>query len=167
MIISDARREANRQNVKKSTWPRTEAGKLATLRNALKHGLTAATVATEDPEIRRERAVGVCGGAEPTSAWVAWLADEVATITLKLDRVEAIEAELLGLAALRPATTWGDDRRAEVEALGAHLERDPGRTAARLRQTPHGCDWLIARWTAILDLAEHTMRRPGEPRTSE
>jgi hypothetical protein len=37
--------EANRRNALKSTGPRTEAGKQVSRRNALRHGLTAETVA--------------------------------------------------------------------------------------------------------------------------
>jgi hypothetical protein len=37
---------ANRRNARKSTGPRTSAGKLRSRRNALKHGLTAETVVT-------------------------------------------------------------------------------------------------------------------------
>jgi hypothetical protein len=44
--------EANRRNARKSTGPQTEAGKQSSRRNAVRHGLTAATVisALEDAE---------------------------------------------------------------------------------------------------------------------
>ena len=44
MIVSDARREANRRNARLSTGPRTEHGKRAVARNAIKHGLLAREV---------------------------------------------------------------------------------------------------------------------------
>lgn len=37
--ISDRKLQANRANAKRSTGPRTEAGKVASRRNALKHGI--------------------------------------------------------------------------------------------------------------------------------
>ena len=46
--------EANRRNALKSTGPKTEAGKLASRRNAVRHGLTAETVigALEDARLQ-------------------------------------------------------------------------------------------------------------------
>jgi hypothetical protein len=51
-MSSYGRVEANRRNALKSTGPRTEAGKLTSRRNAVRHGLTAETVigALEDAE---------------------------------------------------------------------------------------------------------------------
>ena len=43
-MISYRQTEANRRNALKSTGPRTEAGKLQSRRNAVRHGLMAETV---------------------------------------------------------------------------------------------------------------------------
>ena len=50
-MTTEAKIEANRANAQHSTGPRTEEGKAASSRNALKHGLTSFTVLlpTEDP----------------------------------------------------------------------------------------------------------------------
>jgi hypothetical protein len=53
------KREANRNNAKRSTGPRTEQGKLSARRNALRHGL-AAQPATLSPQIER-LAQAICG----------------------------------------------------------------------------------------------------------
>jgi len=47
---SHARIRANRENAKKSTGPRTPAGKAVSRRNAIKHGLTARLLLTFDSE---------------------------------------------------------------------------------------------------------------------
>jgi hypothetical protein len=51
-MISYRQTEANRRNALKCTGPRTEAGKLQSRRNAVRHGLTAETVigSLEDAE---------------------------------------------------------------------------------------------------------------------
>jgi hypothetical protein len=75
--------EANRRNAFKSTGPKTEAGKQASRRNAVRHGLTAETVisALEDAK--------------------DYMAFEVA-ITADYDAQSAVERELvLRLASIR------------------------------------------------------------------
>jgi len=83
--------EANRRNALKSTGPKTEAGKQASRRNAVRHGLTAETV------------IGVLEDAEDYKAFEA-------AITADYDAQSAVERELvLRLASLlwrlRRATT--------------------------------------------------------------
>ena len=59
------------------------------------------------------------------------------------------------LAACRAgADLWDEDRRLEVEKIGAGIGRRPAQVVAQLRQTPHGCDWLIERWAALARLAD-------------
>lgn len=45
--ISERKRQANRANAKRSTGPRTQAGKVVSRRNALKHGIFSCAV--DDP----------------------------------------------------------------------------------------------------------------------
>jgi hypothetical protein len=56
-MASQAKIEANRRNAQKSTGPKTAEGKDKVRLNALKHGLTAATVVLphEDAEAYQER----------------------------------------------------------------------------------------------------------------
>jgi hypothetical protein len=50
MVVSEAKLEANRHNAKRSCGPRTEAGKLRSKRNAVKHGMRSATLAILDED---------------------------------------------------------------------------------------------------------------------
>jgi hypothetical protein len=58
-MASAAQIEANRRNAQRSTWPRTDAGKVHARANALKHGMSARTLMSvlpqEDPKQLEER----------------------------------------------------------------------------------------------------------------
>jgi hypothetical protein len=51
-MASNRQIEANRGNAKRSTGPKTEAGKKRSSRNSLRHGLSRPTTSGEDCEIR-------------------------------------------------------------------------------------------------------------------
>src|SRR5215470_11604211 len=101
--------EANRRNSLKSTGPKTEAGKQASRRNAVRHGLTAETV------------IGSLEDAEDYKAFEA-------AITADYDAVSAVERELvLRLASilwrLRRATTM-ETGLFEIQADHLHNYRE-------------------------------------------
>ncbi len=166
-MVSDARRAANRRNASKSTGPKTDDGKAASRRNALKHGLTSLVVSNEDPKTLADRTSDVAEAVKPRSNWDRWLCGEVAEITLQIDRSRLAERALRDVVALRASTVWDDDRRVEVEDLGAKLACNPPRVVRRLRQTPQGCDWLIDRWAILARLAELAEDGSGEGWTSD
>jgi hypothetical protein len=87
--------EANRRNALKSTGPRSEAGKEASRRNAVRHGLTAETV------------IGALEDAEDYKAFEA-------AITADYDAQSAVERELV----LRLASALWRLRRATMMETG-------------------------------------------------
>jgi hypothetical protein len=108
-MASERQIRANRRNALKSTGPRTAAGKAASSRNALRHGLTAHQVVIEgeDPALfdavhdrfRREfHAVG---------AMEEFLVERLAGLAWRLRRVPLFEAALLAWIAHRQAETHG------------------------------------------------------------
>jgi len=154
MIVSDARREANRRNALKSTGPRTPEGKEQSRQNAVKHGLTSLVVVTEDPETFRTRAVGSFWSFKPQTDFQGFLADEVALLTLRIERAQRIERKARDQFALRAMTLWDDDRRLEAEKVARHLADRPAEVVAQLRQTPQGCDLLLDRWAILARMAD-------------
>ncbi|MCP6280365.1 hypothetical protein NL459_27440, partial [Klebsiella pneumoniae] len=89
-----ARIAANRRNAQKSTGPKTPEGKERSRANALKHGLCSAVVVPESLEAIQERAVAYFNALRPQHQLQAWLVDEVAILTLRIDRCERMERRL-------------------------------------------------------------------------
>ncbi len=155
MIVSEARREANRCNALRSTGPRTEEGKDRSRRNALTHGLSAAVVRLPEDEAGAPDRSGVGPRpGEPGTGWAAWLVAEVGVVAARLRRCERLGRGHRDRVALRAELCWDDDRRLEAERLGAGLADDPAGVALALGMTPQGCDWMIERWSLLARAAD-------------
>ena len=88
--------EANRRNALKSTGPTTEAGKQASRRNAVRHGLTAATVisALEDAEDYKAFEAAFIADYDAQSAVERELVLRLASILWRLRRATTMETGL-------------------------------------------------------------------------
>src|SRR3954469_3085094 len=146
MIVSEARLAANRRNAQRSTGPKTVEGKERSRANALKHGLCSSVVVPEDAEAVQERASAYYHTLRPQNEFHGWLVDQVAVLSLRVDRCQRIERRGRGQAPPRAELTWDDDKRLEAETLGSQISRRPGEIIEALRRTPQGCDWLMTRW---------------------
>src|SRR5689334_21545638 len=85
--------EANRANAKKSTGPRTAAGKARSRLNAFVHGMTAslAVMPGEDLATVRRFFAGIYAELKPRGAAEAVLVDQYASIAWKLRRLGSAE----------------------------------------------------------------------------
>src|SRR5580704_16633668 len=108
--------EANRRNAANSTGPKTEAGKLRSRRNAIRHGLSAETVVEilEDIEDYRGFEAAIIADYDARTAVERELVLRLASLLWRLRRATAIETELLRIQAeiLR-------DRRSSRLAVGS------------------------------------------------
>ena len=106
-MSSNKQLQANRANAKKSTGPKTQAGKDRSRLNSRKHGLTAKTLiifgecADDFERLRAE----LMDEHDPQSALEFELLEHLAVILWRLRRVPSFEAAIL------------DARRAKVEAF--------------------------------------------------
>ena len=93
--------EANRRNSLKSTGPKTEAGKQASRRNAVRHGLTAETVigALEDAEDYRAFELAVTADYDAQSAVEREQVLRLASLLWRLRRATTIETGLFEIQA--------------------------------------------------------------------
>jgi hypothetical protein len=86
--------QSNRANARRSTGPRTAAGKARSSQNALKHGLTARTalIPGESPEQWREHREGVLLALGAKGALETALADRLALTLWRLQRIASCDA---------------------------------------------------------------------------
>jgi hypothetical protein len=93
--------EANRRNALNSTGPRTEAGKLASRCNAVRHGLTAETVigALEDAEDYKAFEAAIIADYDAQSAVERELVLRLASILWRLRRATTMETGLFEIQA--------------------------------------------------------------------
>jgi hypothetical protein len=93
--------EANRRNALKSTGPRTKAGKLASRRNAVRHGLTAETVISglEDAEDYKAFEAAITADYDAQSAVERELVLRLASVLWRLRRATTMETGLFEIQA--------------------------------------------------------------------
>src|SRR6267378_7096742 len=94
---SNNRAETNRENAQKSTGPRTVAGKQRSSLNALRHGLTGQTVVlpTDDLSAYQRHCKEFLDQYLPKNKMEVQLTQTIADLTWRLNRITAIEADLL------------------------------------------------------------------------
>jgi hypothetical protein len=152
-MASEAQINANRSNAQKSTGPKTDEGKKNSRKNSLKHGLCASAVVPEDIELLQQRAFECYEGLKPKDTYQGWIVDQVAILTVRVDRCSRMERRARDKVALRACLSWDDDRKLEAQVLAAKLAAAPEEVVEGLRRTPQGCDWLIDRWSRLADTA--------------
>jgi hypothetical protein len=88
---------ANRKNAKRSTGPRTAAGKERSSRNSIKHGLLAQfnPIEGEDPQERSKFEEGIRADLKPKGGFEESLVDRIIKDTWRLNRFDNVEGALL------------------------------------------------------------------------
>jgi hypothetical protein len=99
------RTEINRANAQHSTGPKTQAGKQRSSLNALRHGLTGQIVVmpTEDLEAYQRHLNSFTDEYDPEGATEANLVQALADTSWRLNRVAALETNLLTLGTINPS----------------------------------------------------------------
>ena len=114
------RAEINRRNAQYSTGPRTPEGKRRSSLNALRHGLTSHVVVmtTEDHEAYEAHLRAFASEYQPKGATETQLVQSLADAAWRLNRVSALETNLLTLGVLHE-DLWHHETTYEMrEALG-------------------------------------------------
>jgi hypothetical protein len=101
-MASEAQIAANRLNALKSTGPNTPRGKAASAWNALKHGMTAATVVMFDEVVTEFEAfrAGFVSDFEPQGTAECALVERIAMVAWRLRRASRAEAAMANKEAV-------------------------------------------------------------------
>ncbi len=146
--------EANRSNARRSSGPRTEAGKATSRLNALKHGLAAelTTADREGAEAGRfaDRREAWSDELRPEGERGSWALDRAVAASIRIERCEAAFHALVVDDSSRAALAWDLDRRADAAMLAGRLGRDPARVQAQLETTRHGVDLMARLWDRLI-----------------
>ena len=131
---------ANRRNARKSTGPKSAAGKAASSANALRHGLAAARAVVlpdEDADAYERLRQGVIADLDPAGALQEALAQRIVVLLWRLDRAARLEAELFvhgRLAVQRKEVVASAVRESAASGLAAMLgEADGARREAHFQ----------------------------------
>jgi len=116
-MATEAQIAANRDNARKSTGPRTEAGKAKAAQNAVRHGLLAEQVVIKGEDVGefefyREQLLEELS---PAGVMESVLAERAVGLSWRLRRAERIQAEvldsMLAKDAVKPLVPWPDYMR--------------------------------------------------------
>jgi hypothetical protein len=138
MAVSAARLEANRRNARKSTGPRTEAGKNRSKMNPLKNGVRAKTLVLpgEDPRELEDRRAAWTASLMPCCELEQRAVDDAVIYSWRQDRARRAEAA-------RADVRMADGEACDKEAIEKDV-LDPGRRLFRDRLGPVAFYPLVA-----------------------
>jgi hypothetical protein len=153
--------EANRRNALKSTGPRSESGKHASRRNALRHGFTAETIPEplEDPEAYRAFEAAIVAEYLPQTPVERELVHRLASLLWRLRRATSIETGLFRmqgeiLHAFRSSRQKTAEDRGEGQ-YGPFVQRECElhQEVLTSSSSPHGvglgCSRAVGSWRDI------------------
>jgi hypothetical protein len=131
--MTEAQMNANRENAKKSTGPRSDAGKANSSRNATKHGLTSANplLPGEEPDGLQRLRDDLYGRFRPVGEGEELLVTRIADLQWRLSRVLTHEAGIYrdNFGAIQQKDKFHEDRynrqQAEAERRGESLPTPP------------------------------------------
>jgi len=125
----------NRANAQHSTGPRTDAGKQRTRLNALRHGLTGQTIVlpSDDLAAYQRHCQELHHHYHPKNKMEVLLTQTIADLTWRLNRITAIETNLLTLGITEhSAGVDTENNQADTALAMAKAFREQSRTLANL-----------------------------------
>jgi hypothetical protein len=150
-MTAEERAEISRANGRRSRGPASEAGKMASSKNAMKHGARAKkhTMPNEDPDMAQQRKSDWVEYYRPRSPAARHLIDRCVDATLVADRSQAAHDEALAEQVEAAGVLWDREQEDAVAEAWGGLEADPLATIRALSQNGHGLRAIMARWERL------------------
>ena len=151
------RKKINRQNASRSTGPRSDAGKLNSRLNALKHGLRAEAVALPF-ENRLEIEALMARWVEhyqPDGPAEETLVQLAARSALKIRRAAQVETAILAQQVRDSISRAHEQFADDLDRLKALFRTGPAQARRQLLDSYPGCQWAHRRWLEFQELVEH------------
>jgi hypothetical protein len=120
-MTSERKIAANRQNARKSTGPRTAAGKTRVRRNALRHGLAARIVNDPTTSADADHLVTAICANEEADAASRERAMIIADCDMTLRRVRAARVDVINQTSVPPAQTSDASQSVPAQRLDIDL----------------------------------------------
>ena len=149
--ISERKRAANQRNALLSTGPRSDAGKMISKFNNLKHGYRAQELILpgEDPQELDDRIDLWIEELRPGTDAERYEVVNAVHATWRQDRSRRSEAAALSTLVEQAHEGFDDRKAAEAQGFVALLELDPAAALRGLRNSSCGLSWLISQFTLL------------------
>src|SRR5262245_46370917 len=151
-MASEAQIQANRQNAKRSTGPRSRTGRRRSARNSATRGGISGSGKIFSPQdrskVRRLMKV-IARELPPGTPYEKKTLRRAAVEHYLMERCESQLSWLYHDVGETARENWDTFRRNEAEQLIAKIHRSPGVTTLKLEMTPQGCEVKAERWEAL------------------
>jgi hypothetical protein len=154
MTASPQRIAANRENAKKSTGPRSDAGKERSRFNGLTHGMRAEAILLpgEDPEALDARREAWISELQPEGDVELGYLEAALIASWRVDRCLRHETATLTKQILDAQDDLDETEQLEAVQASYHLWDDPAVACTKLRRTAAGCALMIERWRFLKEV---------------
>ncbi len=151
MSISDRKLRANRLNSEKSTGPKTDAGKVRSRANSVRHGLSGegVVVTSEDAAAIARRTELWKVEYQLDSPTKEWEFEQLVVNSVRVDQCQVRERAMRDDLVCRALLLWEVDQEAAAAALGDRLAQRPDSVSKQLHQSKYGCLWMLDQWTDL------------------
>ena len=150
-MATDRQIAANQRNAALSTGPKTEAGKIASRSNAIRHGMACESIGVEAEQspafqTRRDSWSVHFGASDEVEDWAL---ERVVAASFRIERCELAMQTLTRSTAERARLAWDQDKALEAAKHGSRLSKNPSLIVRKLEATWHGVNLMLDWWTRL------------------